>query len=133
MKQLLGRTLAAGIAAAGLISFAVLPAQAGTSIPKTYNAGTGISYAYYASTDTFCIDPSKNAEGGAIVYFGWASHDPKMTVGGTNMVMPEDGWECWNLKRLGFQEGDRVRFTLNATPDIQNAYQKKISYGYLTV
>lgn len=109
---------------AGITLGMAAPAHAGSSIPKTYNGGTGISYAYYASTNTFCIDPSKSARLATVSF----SHigTPKSEEL-TLSAWSTQGWFCSSNLTGFFREDERVRFKLT------NRTTGKTSVGYLYV
>jgi len=130
-KKLTAAALTLGLALGGAV-VAAGPASAGTSIGATRNGATQLSFKYYASTDDFCLDaPSSVSHGN--VFFAWPDSPKGSGVGGTSTVEPDDGWKCWDLKKLGFEEDERVRFMLISRPDQFDMSKTATSYGYLRV
>lgn len=114
---------AASIAAVSLIGLAPA-AQAGDSIPPTTNGKTGLNFRYYSSTDDFCVRGPYWGSGGVSFSnsrIGHAGFYPADRAGYNS---------CWDLKQMGFREGERVKFTLN----VQGGFDGNVSsLGYLTV
>ncbi|WP_418909029.1 hypothetical protein [Glutamicibacter endophyticus] len=118
---------------AALLSLAIIggsavagaaPANAGTSIPSTYNGGTGLYYKFYASTNTFCIKHN-NPDGTAVAQFerGSTTHYFLYAAYGS-------GWNCANLTYNNpLNEGDYVKFTLIMHSDDP----MRRSSGYITI
>lgn len=120
--RFLAMSAAAALSIAGLSLGAAAPAQAGTSIPKTYNGGTGVYYAFYASNNKFCIDPSSNVTLGQVKI----SHTYSPDVVSLEMTQSaEGGTVCEVITGHGFKEGERIRFELWS--------DRGMSVGYATL
>ncbi len=123
------RTLATKIAATTATLFLATAAfatsaQAGESIDRTKNGATGITFAYYASTDQFCIQTP---------YFGWAKvsfSSARLGHQGTLEGTGVGAWTCQDLKALGFNEDERVTFNLQIEGGFDGTVSSK---GYLNV
>ena len=106
LSKMLTATTAAFLGTAGLAVAAPTAAHAGTSVPPTYNAGTGVTWAYYASTDNLCIKRPIVGEGGYIAH----AHG---SISAQNAKRGK--WRCMNMKEAGAREDHRVKIFLHGT------------------
>lgn len=109
----------ASAAAAAALLFSQAPiAQAGTSIAPTKNGRTGVTYAYYASTDELCVKRPMVGSGGYIA----------TGYGQVNTLNTKRGdWNCLDLKEAGARENEQVKFFLFTSDGLSK------SIGYLYV
>ncbi|MGO1183133.1 MAG: hypothetical protein ACTHZ5_06780 [Micrococcaceae bacterium] len=113
------KKIATGLAGAGLVlglGFAgAAPASAGTSIPWTYNAKTGLNYAFFASTNNFCIKSSNSSK--SVVFHrtnGKAFQRIYANANGTQ--------NCYQLDKFGkVKEGDKITFKLEGNGKVSSA------------
>ena len=89
--------------AAGLGLASAGTAHAGTSVPPTKNGRTGVTWAYYASTDKLCIKRPVVGDGGYIMHaYG--------TLSTSNVKRGK--WHCMDMKSAGAREGKSVKIFL---------------------
>lgn len=109
-----------------LVAGAVLPANAGTSIPATYNGGSHISYKFYASTNTFCIKKYEIHDSSAQVSFEFDG-DRRYVI---HTSLP-DNWKCGVLTDHGMREGQRIKFTLAMYWNSEIQHSRSSGYVYI--
>lgn len=104
------KKVATGLAGAGLVlglGFSgAATASAGTSIPWTYNAKTGVNFAFYSSTNEFCIKSSVSSR--SVLFYRTNGTEFKRIYANSNGTA-----NCYQLDRFGqVKEGDRITFKL---------------------
>lgn len=114
------------LSAVGLSLSLAAPAQADT-IRKTYNAKTGVSFAYYDAENLFCLDPSNNVDAGSAAFYYPGSSE---SIGRFTPIGRDEGWICLNIRqRTGAGENVRIKFKLMGH---KVTYEGGVSIGYLT-
>jgi hypothetical protein len=95
--------IALGLLAGGGIA-AAPAAQAGTSIPATYNGASHIYYKFAASNNKFCVKPGARGYADVRFYRGgkriWGTASSRRI------------WTCVALTKHGFKEGEHATFKL---------------------
>ena len=106
-RKVLGSLAAFGVAG-GIAVGVAFPAEAGTSIPTTYNAGTKIYFKYYASTNNFCVMQRVSKYHAARVTFD----NPVGQFYFRNKLAPGT-WSCITLSEArGLKEAWTTKFAL---------------------
>lgn len=110
---------AAALALTGGIGLATMDAaHAGTTVSPTKNGRTGVTWAYYASSDKLCIKRPLIGSGGHI----------NTAYGGISAQNAKRGkWTCMNMKDAGAREDKRVKvFLYNSKTTVK-------SIGYIRI
>ncbi|MGY5319778.1 hypothetical protein ACXA45_11145 [Neomicrococcus lactis] len=130
-RKVLGSLAAFGVVG-GLAVGTAFPAEAGTSIPTTYNGGTRVYYKFNSTTNSFCVKQTVSSRHAPRVVFYGANGKVTLTI------KARDVWDCLKLtNNIGLREGSRVRLGLSLLhkPYYTTEYRHVLgpSYGYVRI
>lgn len=118
LKKILTSAAAAAVMVTGMTFTAAESAHAGTSVGPTKNGKTGVTWAYYASSDNLCIKRPVIGKG------GWLeSAHGKLSSSNAK----RGKWKCMDMKDAGVREDKRVKIFLH------NSKSTKTSTTHITI